>query len=69
MRSSSSTAPPRRVPGAGWQRGGLYAASGLIRAMDGSIQVGGAPGGGTTVAFTLPAEAADEHAQLVGAKP
>jgi signal transduction histidine kinase len=39
---------------------GLYAARGLMRAMGGDIELSSRLGVGTTVALTLPAEAADE---------
>ena len=39
---------------------GLYAARGLVEAMSGSLRIASAPGAGTTVTVTLPAEPADE---------
>ena len=39
---------------------GLYAARGLVEAMSGSLRIASAPGAGTTVTITLPAEPADE---------
>jgi signal transduction histidine kinase/predicted transcriptional regulator len=42
---------------------GLYASRGLIEAMGGTIRIGRASGGGTTVSFSLPAEPVDEQAQ------
>jgi signal transduction histidine kinase len=39
---------------------GLYAAQGLVEAMDGSLHIDSQPGAGTTVTVTLPAEPADE---------
>jgi signal transduction histidine kinase len=39
---------------------GLYAARGLVAAMDGEIRIESRPGEGSTVILTLPAEAADE---------
>jgi two-component system sensor histidine kinase SenX3 len=39
---------------------GLYAARGLVAAMDGEIRIESRPGEGSTVTLTLPAEAADE---------
>jgi signal transduction histidine kinase len=39
---------------------GLYAARGLVTAMDGEIRIESRPGEGSTVILTLPAEAADE---------
>jgi signal transduction histidine kinase len=39
---------------------GLYAARGLVEAMDGSLRIDSQPGAGTTVTVTLPAEPAAE---------
>ena len=39
---------------------GLYAARGLVQAMDGTLRIESEPGAGTNVTITLPAEPADE---------
>ena len=46
---------------------GLYAARGLVAAMDGEIRIESRPGEGSTVILTLPAEAADELGEAVDA--
>jgi two-component system OmpR family sensor kinase len=41
---------------------GLYAARGLVEAMDGRLELDSAPGAGTTFRVILPAERADPEA-------